>query len=71
MNEIRSIDFPEKDQPLRDDVSALGQMLGEVLLEQHGPELLEQVELVRKAAILRREGEEDRAELLEHTLTSR
>ena len=50
MNEFRSIDFPEKDRPLRDDVSVLGQMLGEVLLEQHGPELLEQVEKLSRAA---------------------
>ena len=47
MTEIRSVEFPVKDRPLRDDVSVLGQLLGEVLLEQHGPELLEQVELVR------------------------
>jgi phosphoenolpyruvate carboxylase len=68
MTEIRSIEFPEKDRPLRDDVSVLGQLLGEVLIEQHGPELLEQVELVRKASILRREGEKDSALVLEHTL---
>ncbi|MFT5769012.1 MAG: phosphoenolpyruvate carboxylase, partial [Lysobacterales bacterium] len=68
MTEIRSIAFPEKDRPLRDDVSVLGQLLGEVLIEQHGPELLEQVELVRKASILRREGEKDSALVLEHTL---
>jgi len=57
MTEMRSVEFPKKDQPQRDDVSVLGQMLGDVLVEQHGAELLEQVEVVRKAAILRREGE--------------
>ena len=56
MSEIRTVDIPEKDRPLRDDISMLGQMLGEVLVEQHGAELLKQVEMVRRAAILRREG---------------
>jgi len=70
MTEIRSVEFPAKDLPLRDDVSVLGQLLGQVLLEQHGPELLEQVELVRKASILRREGKGESVELLENTLTT-
>jgi phosphoenolpyruvate carboxylase len=68
MTEIRDIEFPEKDQPLRDDVSMLGHLLGEVIVEQHGPELLEQVESVRKAAILRREGKAGDAQSLEGTL---
>ncbi len=70
MTEMRSVEFPKKDQPQRDDVSVLGQMLGDVLVEQHGAELLEQVEVVRKAAILRREGEPESAQLLEQTLSS-
>ncbi len=70
MSEIRQIDFPAKDQPLRDDVSMLGQMLGEVLVEQHGPELLEQIESVRRAAILRREGDAASVEALEHILAA-
>jgi len=56
MPEIRRIELPEKDRPLRADVSLLGSLVGEMLVEQHGPELLETVEAVRKAAILRREG---------------
>ena len=68
MTEIRSVELPEKDRPLRDDISMLGQMLGEVLVEQHGPELLEQVELVRRAAILRREGQAHSADALEQAL---
>ncbi len=68
MSEIRKITFPEKDQPLRDDVSLLGRLLGEVMVEQDGEELLRQVEMVRKAAILRREGESESAQTLEHTL---
>jgi phosphoenolpyruvate carboxylase len=46
----------------------LGQMLGEILVEQHGAELLKQVELVRRAVILRREGQPRHAEMLEKAL---
>jgi phosphoenolpyruvate carboxylase len=59
MPEIRRIDIPRKERPLRADVSVLGTLLGEVLAEQHGPELLEVVETVRKAAIRQREGDEE------------
>ncbi|MFT7619253.1 MAG: phosphoenolpyruvate carboxylase [Planctomycetota bacterium] len=41
------LDFPEKDRPLREDVGALGSLLGHVLLEQGGEELFERVELTR------------------------
>jgi phosphoenolpyruvate carboxylase len=68
VSEIRNVVIPEKDQPLRDDISMLGQMLGQVLVEQHGPQLLEQVELVRRAAILRREGQPESADRLESAL---
>lgn len=55
MTGIRQIQIPEKDYPLRADVSLLGSLVGEVLVDQHGQELLERVEAVRKAAILQRE----------------
>ena len=56
MSDIRHIELPEKDRPLRADVSLLGSLVGEVLVDQHGPELLQRVEAVRKAAIRQREG---------------
>jgi phosphoenolpyruvate carboxylase len=63
MTGIRTIDLPEKDRPLRADVSLLGSLLGDVLVDQHGPELLEQVEQIRQTAIRRQEGHGDAADL--------
>ena len=55
---IRSqIYFPPKHEALREDVHALGALVGEILLEQGGPELLDLVEHDRVAAIQRREGD--------------
>ncbi len=51
------IHFPLKHEPLRDDVHALGALVGEVLLEQGGKALFEQVEAERVAAIRGRNGE--------------
>jgi phosphoenolpyruvate carboxylase len=56
VSDIRHIELPEKDRPLRADVSLLGSLVGEVLVDQHGPELLQRVEAVRKTAIRQREG---------------
>ena len=54
---IRSqIYFPPKHEALREDVHALGALVGEILLEQGGPELLDLVEHDRVAAIQRRDG---------------
>jgi phosphoenolpyruvate carboxylase len=70
MMEIRTIDLPAKDFPLRADVSLLGSLIGQMLVEQHGPGLLEKVEMVRKAAILRREtGDDIAAAGLDEALT--
>lgn len=52
----RTVDFPPRDQALREDVRALGALVGEVLREQCGEDLFADVETARKAAIQRREG---------------
>jgi len=49
-----NLQFPEKDTALRDDVHALGGLVGEVLRDQGGDRLLERVEGDRVAAIGRR-----------------
>jgi phosphoenolpyruvate carboxylase len=50
----RDIEFSDKDVSLREDVTLLGAMVGDLLREQVGSELFAQVELVRHAAIDRR-----------------
>ena len=50
-----TLEFAETDTLLRDDVRRLGTMVGEMLADQVSPELLTQVESVRRAAIARRE----------------
>ena len=52
----QNIQFPAKDAPLREDVHALGALLGEILLEQCGEQRFALVEADRVAAIRRREG---------------
>ena len=46
MTEIRPVDLPEKDLPLRADVSLLGSLVGQMLVEQHVPRLLQLVETI-------------------------
>ena len=53
------IDFPPQHEPLREDVSLLGGLVGELLREQCGEALFMQVESARSAAIERRTGETD------------
>ncbi len=53
----QNLQFPEKDTALREDVHALGSLVGEVLKDQGGERLLERVEGDRVAAIGRREGQ--------------
>jgi phosphoenolpyruvate carboxylase len=51
------IEFPPKDAALREDVHALGALVGEIIREQGGDELFAMVEGDRVAAIARREAE--------------
>ena len=51
-----SIEFPPHHVPLRADIHALGELMGEVLREQGGQELYELVEQDRLTAIRWREG---------------
>jgi len=53
----QSIQFPAKDVGLRDDVHALGALIGETLRDQGGEEFFTLVEGDRLAAIRRREGD--------------
>lgn len=69
MSTPREIEFPEKDQGLRDDVRLLGALVGDVLREQGGDALFERVEAVRNAAIRRREGHPDAAPELKSSLS--
>lgn len=49
------LQFASTDTLLRDDVRTLGALVGQMLAEQVSPALLERVEAVRRAAIVRRE----------------
>ncbi len=55
----KGIFFPLKDAALRDDVHALGTLVGEVIRDQCGPQLFDAVEGDRQAAIGRRQGDPD------------
>lgn len=62
--------FPPRHQPLREDVSIMGAIVGDVLTEQGGAALFSRVEQVRKAAIARRAGtpaESDAGERMMHS----
>jgi phosphoenolpyruvate carboxylase len=60
---LRDLQFVPTDRLLREDVKQLGALVGEILAEQVGPEFLEQVECIRRAAIRRREAGESVDEL--------
>ncbi|MGH8220247.1 MAG: phosphoenolpyruvate carboxylase [Steroidobacteraceae bacterium] len=55
------IRFPPKHEALREDVHALGALIGQMLREQGGPALLATVEQDRVLAIRRREGDQSAA----------
>jgi phosphoenolpyruvate carboxylase len=61
----QSIQFPVKDAALREDVHALGGLIGETLRDQGGEEFFKLVEGDRLAAIQRREAEGAGAERLQ------
>ncbi|HEY2464343.1 MAG TPA: phosphoenolpyruvate carboxylase [Steroidobacteraceae bacterium] len=61
----QSIQFPVKDTALREDVHALGGLIGETLRDQGGEEFFERVEGDRLDAIRRREGDSQGAADLE------
>ena len=65
---LRDIDFPSSDEPLRQDVRLLGDLVGDVIREQGGDKLFECVETARQAAIRRREGVEGAAGQVEAAL---
>ena len=65
---LRDIEFPPKDEPLRNDVRMLGDLVGQVLREQGSPRLFDRVEAARHAAIGRREGDPEAAAELTHLL---
>ena len=56
----RSVIFEPQDQPLREDVSLLGRLVGEMLSDQLGSSFFQLLEQVRRCAIARREGEPER-----------
>jgi phosphoenolpyruvate carboxylase len=68
--DLRSVPFAEKDEPLRDDVRLLGDMVGGVVGELAGEERFEQVEAARTAAIQRREGDAAAVDDLEGRLSN-
>ena len=65
------LEFPEKDQPLREDVRMLGSLVGELVREQEGEEMLELVESVRQTSIARRVEEPGADEQLTRLLSHR
>lgn len=65
------IHFPPKHEALRDDVHALGALVGEILAEQGGDYLFKLVELDRVAAIRRRDGDEQAARELAASVRER
>ncbi|MBB3101979.1 phosphoenolpyruvate carboxylase [Azomonas macrocytogenes] len=56
------------DARLRENVHLLGKLLGQVIRQQHGDELLEKIELIRKGAKAARQGSPEGARQLGETL---
>ncbi|HEY2684454.1 MAG TPA: phosphoenolpyruvate carboxylase [Steroidobacteraceae bacterium] len=67
----QGIQFPIKDEALREDVHALGGLIGETLRDQGGDEYLQFVEADRQAAIRGREGDSAGTALIEERAQGR
>jgi phosphoenolpyruvate carboxylase len=67
----QNIQFPIKDSALREDVHALGALIGETLRDQGGEEFFETVEGDRTAAIRRRDGHTEGAGQLQERTEGR
>ncbi|MEO8460991.1 MAG: phosphoenolpyruvate carboxylase [Dokdonella sp.] len=63
MRQLRDVKFGPTDTGLRDDVSRLGRLVGQLLVEQEGNAFFERVEAARTTAIARREGDQPLAPL--------
>ena len=58
----------EKKSPLSADIHLLGDILGQVIRDQHGEDGFQLVETIRKAALARRDGDENATETLTKTV---
>jgi phosphoenolpyruvate carboxylase len=66
-----TVDVPDKDAPLRDDIRLLGRILGDTVREQEGEAAFEMVERIRQTSIrFHRDEEEAARQDLEATLNS-
>ncbi len=65
------IQFPPEQSALREDVHALGELIGQILREQGGEPLYKLVELDRRAAIARRDGDREAASELAASVRER
>ena len=71
MASLNTIEVPEKDLPLRDDIRLLGRILGDTVREQQGEAVFGVVERIRQTSIRFHRSEDDAARReLEATLNS-
>src|SRR6266481_5146201 len=70
MASLNTIEVPEKDLPLRDDIRLLGRILGDTVREQQGEAVFGVVERIRQTSIRFHRGEAAARRELEATLNS-
>ena len=70
MASLNTIEVPEKDLPLRDDIRLLGRILGDTVREQQGEAVFGVVERIRQTSIRFHRGEDAARRELEATLNS-